>query len=82
MTRVNEEHGLPETFGVFFYQQLEILDMDGPLDALNVYARPSGFEDTDHRLVSKTIPPVTVGPTTLDTMGCCLFVPQLYTRTY
>ncbi|KAI9663720.1 MAG: hypothetical protein M1821_007210 [Bathelium mastoideum] len=52
----------PKSFGVLYYPAFEVLDIAGPLEALNVLSRMKGFEDMELSIISKTLDPVSVGP--------------------
>jgi transcriptional regulator GlxA family with amidase domain len=60
----------PKSFGLLLFPQFEILDVAGPVEALNCLARFPGFEDMKLSIVSRTLEPLNPGPVAPDTKGC------------
>lgn len=72
----------PRSFGVLLYPQFEVLDIAGPVEALNVLSRRDGYEGMKLSLISKTLEPVGVGPIAPDTRAAGFLNPQIYPPTH
>ncbi|KAI9703103.1 MAG: hypothetical protein M1820_005975 [Bogoriella megaspora] len=72
----------PRSFGVLYYPGFEVLDIAGPLEALNVLSRMKGFEDMELSIISKTLDPVNVGPIAPDTTSQSFTGRQRYLPTH
>ena len=62
-------NAFPKSFGLLLFPQFEVLDVAGPIEALNCLARFPGFEDMKLSIVSKTLEPLNPGPVAPDTQG-------------
>ncbi|KAF7198607.1 Isonitrile hydratase [Pseudocercospora fuligena] len=51
----------PKSFGALYFPGFEVLDIAGPLEALNCLSRFPGFEDLKLSIISKTLDPISVG---------------------
>ncbi|EMC92990.1 hypothetical protein BAUCODRAFT_37898 [Baudoinia panamericana UAMH 10762] len=56
----------PKAYGVLLYQDFEVLDAAGPIEALNCLVRFPGFEDLTFSYVAKSKDVIVPGPSTQD----------------
>jgi hypothetical protein len=66
---VNPPAKLPESFGMILFPGFELLDIGGPLEALNVLARHRSNDSLTLSLISKTMAPVAPGPIAPSTLS-------------
>ena len=72
----------PKSFGLLLYPQFEVLDVAGPIEALNCLARADGFENMKLSIVSRSLDPVSIGPSDPRSKGSDFMGVQLYQPTH
>lgn len=59
----------PKSFGLLLFPQFEVLDITGPIEALNCLARLPDFKGMKLSIISQTLEPLNPGPVAPNTAG-------------
>lgn len=73
---MTEPQAIPKSYGVLLYPYFEVLDIAGPIEALNTLHRLPGYEDMTFSYIAQTKEPVIPGPDRADSFtGRQLYLP-------
>ena len=72
----------PKSFGLLLFPQFEVLDVAGPIEALNCLARFPSFDAMKMSVIAPTTDPVNPGPIAPDNLGRDFVGVQHYLPTY